>query len=321
MDILVHIVEEEVLTRLPAVVLHRRVRAVCKRWRDLIDSPRFAKFHSAHHSIKKQSCPPRVLGITQNGKELYSCNPFVAGSDAQKDWVRQDVYGHIRVVKACGGLLFGKMGRDYVALNPLTRALKVLPPPPLEAAYISPNIHCALVLEPSMQRYWICIAGDIAKQLHVYHSRSGVWDTVDYLPGWGNLKYGVGMANSNAYFSAEHDCMWGILSFNMEEMRWFVEWSSFKDNSPIQMCWSIYKWMVTTANQFFMVAMGEDQMTLIRLDCASNGHVQEAGCDYNEKRYPIPPICFYEGTFMIADEEKLYFLDYESCTFAATSQP
>ncbi|EFJ36485.1 hypothetical protein SELMODRAFT_404535 [Selaginella moellendorffii] len=150
--------------------------------------PRISRslFFNAHHSINKQICPPRVLGITQNGDKLYSCNPFVAGSEAQKDWVRQDVYGHIRVVKACGGLLFGKMGRDYVALNPLTRALKV---PPLD---ISPNIHCAL-------------------------------------------------------------------------------------------------------------------MSLMRLDCASNGLVQEASCDFNEGRYPMLPICFYEGTFVIPDKEKLFF--------------
>ncbi|EFJ26000.1 hypothetical protein SELMODRAFT_441969 [Selaginella moellendorffii] len=309
MDILVHIIEQEVLKRLPAVALHCRIRAVCRQWRDLVDSPGFAKFYSTYHSKSKHLPPPRVLGITRNGEDIYNCNPFVVGSEAPKDWVHQDVYSHIRVFSTCGGLLLGMMGDDYVVLNPLTRALKVLPPPPLKAVsravvYILLRLHSALVLEPSMQRYWICIAEE---RLHVYDSRSGVWDQVDYLPGWSHLIYGVGMANSKAYFNSNQ----GILSFNMEEMRWSIEWSS--SNRPMGAGWA--NWVVTTAPQFFIVAIGADRgvvkMMLIRLDCASKRFVKEASFPYNEDYHLIPPACFYEGTFMIPDKSKVFFLDYE----------
>ncbi|XP_024541008.1 uncharacterized protein LOC9647508 [Selaginella moellendorffii] len=319
MDILVHIVEEEVLKLLPAVVLHRRIRVVCRRWRDLVDSPRFGKSHSAHHSRNKQIYPPpHVLGVTSFGKGVYRCNPFVAGSQTQKGWVRQDVYNHIRVFKACGGLLFGQMGNDYVVLNPLTTALKVLPPPPLKVVIVWRS---ALVLEPCMQGYWICVADNKKKQLLVYSSRSGVWDKVDYLPGWNRLENGVGMANSNAYFPCEHECMWGALSFNMEEMRWTVEWSSFMGHSPVEACWNVYNWVVTPATQFFKVAVVNDfgvrKMMLVRLDCASKRFVEETSFPYNAGHIALLPICFYEGTLMIPDKYKLFFLDCESMAWSS----
>ncbi|EFJ14405.1 hypothetical protein SELMODRAFT_423536 [Selaginella moellendorffii] len=196
---------------------------------------------------------------------------------------------------------------DYVVLNPLTRALKVLPPPPLKevsraVVYILLRLCSALVLEPSMQRYWICIAEE---RLHVYDSRSGVWDQVDYLPGWSHLTYGVGMANSKAHFNSTQ----GILSFNMEEMRWSIEWSS--SNRPMGAGWA--NWVVTTAPQFFIVAIGAVRgvvkMMLIRLDCASKRFVKEASFPYNEEYHLIPPACF---TFMIPDKSKVFFLDYET---------
>ncbi|EFJ18486.1 hypothetical protein SELMODRAFT_419875 [Selaginella moellendorffii] len=292
-----NIVEEEVLKLLPAVVLHRRIRVVCKRWRDLVDSPGFGKFHSAHHSRNKQICPPHVLGVTSFGKGVYRCKPVCCWISNTEGLGPSGMFTiNIRVFKACGGLVFGQMGNDYVVLNPLTTALKVLPPPPLKRC-------------------------NKKKQLLVYSSRSGVWDKVDYLPGWNRLENGVGMANSNAYFPCEHERMWGALSFNMEEMRWTVEWSSFMGHSPVEACWNVYNWVVTPATQFFKVAVVNDfgvlKMMLIRLDCASKRFVEETSFPYNEGHIPLLPICFYEGTLMIPDKYKLFFLDCESMTWSS----
>ncbi|EFJ14402.1 hypothetical protein SELMODRAFT_423532 [Selaginella moellendorffii] len=225
--------EQEVFKCLPTVVLNYRIRTVCKQWKDLVDSLGFVKFYSAYHSKSKHLLPPRVLGITRNGEEIYSCNPFVAGSEAHKDWVRQDVYSHIWVFKR---------GFKHILLR----------------------LHSALVLEPSMQRYWICIAEE---RLHVYDSRSGVWDQVDYL----------------AHLIQQSL----VLSFNMEEMRWSIEWSS----SNPHMGAGLANWVVTTAPQFFIVAIVADRgvvkMMLIRLDCASKRFVKEASFPYNQEHFLV----------------------------------
>ncbi|EFJ25997.1 hypothetical protein SELMODRAFT_413378 [Selaginella moellendorffii] len=109
------------------------------------------------------------------------------------------------------------------------------------------------------KRYWICIAEECGTK----------WITF-----LAHLIYGVGMANSKAYFSSDQ----GVLSFNMEEMRWSIEWSSSMGAG-----WA--NWVVTTAPQFFIVAIVADRGTLS---------------------------CFYKGTFMIPDKNKVFFLDYEA---------
>ncbi|EFJ28592.1 hypothetical protein SELMODRAFT_411058 [Selaginella moellendorffii] len=164
---------EEVLKRLPAVALWR-ARAVCKKWKDLIETPGFAALHYTQHLNRS---PPHVLGQDLDSEgPLFRCNPFT-GQEAS-DWVLME-HNMDRVLNSSGGLILGMRGKDFMVWNPLTGASKMLPPLYLDGEPCSKET--AMGMDFSGERYWACVLRDMEQgvMIYVYDSgKTGLWNEV-----------------------------------------------------------------------------------------------------------------------------------------------
>ncbi|EFJ28390.1 hypothetical protein SELMODRAFT_411128 [Selaginella moellendorffii] len=307
---LLQIIEEEVLVRLSAGLLHTRVRLVCKQWKDLIDSPRFKSLHHKYHSGFKggERSPPIILGLECNGS-LAKCNPF--GQERDKDWIVINPLPELRfyLLSCAGGLMFGRItsNKSYVTLNPLTGDLKVLPPPPLEPL---PST-AIMATHTSRQRYWICIS--YMRVVYLYDSSVGIWQEVSLPEGWKHHCYAKAINNKVYYYCRGLDHvdtgLMGVLSLDLESLSWSTEWEIHGYSTPSRCC---IDFLVSPALEFFKVTV-DSMYHLSRLDAASKGFVEEVGLPLNMKEgMSHVPSCCYKDTIVVAGPKQLEVLDYKT---------
>ncbi|XP_024531031.1 putative F-box protein At3g16210 [Selaginella moellendorffii] len=296
---------EEVLKHLPAVALWR-ARAVCKKWKDLIETPGFAAIHYRQHLNRS---PPHVLGQDLDSEgPLFRCNPF-AGQEAS-DWVLME-HNMDRVLNSSGGLILGMRGKDFMVWNPLTGASKMLPPLCLDGEPCSKET--AMGMDSFGQCYWACVLREVEQgvMIYIYDSgKTGMWNKV--------------LVDSDTLFDTiirDNKLYVYCTRFSGDVEVWCLNLCDgnlsnlviTRDHRGYRMTdeYFCFDTLVVTAKSLFVTTATESTCYLLKLD--STGFVEETTHQWNDI---VEPVCMaYNNILLIAHPDFLALYNYQTKTW------